>query len=161
ELWSTLAAAKAGADYPADDLRDAWRETLTLQFHDIIPGSSIAWVHDDAEEAYLRIGEVLESLRDDALDTLADSVGGDVVLANSSAAPRAEVVVLSLPVEHLPPGAQELVEGGVAVWAEIPALGLVGLRWDDLADAPDSCTIAADGDGYVLSNGLITLTIDG
>ena len=46
ELWTATAGGAPGA---FDEL---WREVLTLQFHDIIPGSSIAWVHDDAEAAH-------------------------------------------------------------------------------------------------------------
>ena len=33
-----------------------WREVLTQQFHDILPGSSIGWVHDDAEAIHDRVG---------------------------------------------------------------------------------------------------------
>ena len=33
---------------------------LTQQFHDIIPGSSIAWVHDDAERTHASVAEALE-----------------------------------------------------------------------------------------------------
>ncbi|MBK9297182.1 MAG: hypothetical protein IPN02_10195 [Candidatus Microthrix sp.] len=39
----------------AEELTALWREVLTLQFHDILPGSSIAWVHHEAEESYQRI----------------------------------------------------------------------------------------------------------
>ncbi len=42
ELW----AATLGRPAEVDDL---WKQVLTQQFHDILPGSSIAWVHEDAE----------------------------------------------------------------------------------------------------------------
>ncbi|NLG25279.1 MAG: alpha-mannosidase [Clostridiales bacterium] len=42
------------AGIPADDraLRQAWETALTLQFHDILPGSSVHAVYDDARRMY-------------------------------------------------------------------------------------------------------------
>jgi alpha-mannosidase len=40
-------AALSGDLYP-DELRKIWEDTLLLQFHDIIPGSSIGKVYEDA-----------------------------------------------------------------------------------------------------------------
>ena len=57
ELWTATAGGAPGA---FDEL---WREVLTLQFHDIIPGSSIAWVHEEAEAAHPRIGDELAGAR--------------------------------------------------------------------------------------------------
>uniref|UniRef100_UPI00274134BB glycoside hydrolase family 38 C-terminal domain-containing protein n=1 Tax=Actinoplanes sp. RD1 TaxID=3064538 RepID=UPI00274134BB len=37
-----------------------WQTVLLQQFHDILPGSAIAWVHDEAEEHYRRIAGRLE-----------------------------------------------------------------------------------------------------
>ena len=54
ELW----AATAGRPPEVDDL---WREVLTQQFHDIIPGSSIAWVHADAERIHASVASELEA----------------------------------------------------------------------------------------------------
>ena len=49
EFLCTLAALEGGAEYPHDELLDCWKKTLTNQFHDIIPGSSIGRVYADAE----------------------------------------------------------------------------------------------------------------
>ncbi len=51
ELWGALAAVRAGAAYPENELQDMWQTLLLHQFHDILPGSSIARVYDEAEEA--------------------------------------------------------------------------------------------------------------
>jgi hypothetical protein len=45
-------SAPAGYTYPAAELKRLWRLVLLQQFHDILPGSSIAWVHQDAERNY-------------------------------------------------------------------------------------------------------------
>ena len=47
--------------------RALWKDVLLQQFHDIIPGSSIAWVAADAEAAHARVAERLEALIADAL----------------------------------------------------------------------------------------------
>jgi alpha-mannosidase len=62
ELWATTAMVRTGAPYPADQLRELWRQTLLQQFHDILPGSSIAWVHREAEREYDRIDAEAEGI---------------------------------------------------------------------------------------------------
>ena len=52
--------AVGGHARPAADVDDLWREVLTQQFHDIIPGSSIAWVHADAEAGHAEVAAALE-----------------------------------------------------------------------------------------------------
>ncbi|BDA64598.1 alpha-mannosidase [Actinomyces capricornis] len=53
ETWCTTAWVRGllPAGYPHTLLRDLWRATLLCQFHDILPGSSIAWVYEDARAA--------------------------------------------------------------------------------------------------------------
>ena len=62
ELWAATATVRTGAAYPSAELREAWQTVLLLQFHDILPGTSIAWVHQEAERDYMRVGRVLERL---------------------------------------------------------------------------------------------------
>ncbi|MUU70755.1 glycoside hydrolase family 38 C-terminal domain-containing protein [Pseudarthrobacter sp. GA104] len=64
ELWCTTAAVRAsgGYAYPAAELKRLWQLVLLQQFHDILPGSAIAWVHQDAERNYQAIGEALEAI---------------------------------------------------------------------------------------------------
>jgi alpha-mannosidase len=64
ELWCTTAAVRLGEayEYPADELKRLWQLVLLQQFHDILPGSSIAWVHQDAERNYQAIARDLEAI---------------------------------------------------------------------------------------------------
>ncbi|WP_156759209.1 alpha-mannosidase [Microbacterium karelineae] len=70
EMWCAAAALRAGAAYPHDELDSLWREVLLLQFHDILPGSAIAWVHREAERSHARVTETLERIIGDALRAL-------------------------------------------------------------------------------------------
>ncbi|GAB4063602.1 glycoside hydrolase family 38 C-terminal domain-containing protein [Angustibacter speluncae] len=82
ELWWTTAYARGLAPYPVGPLRRAWQTVLLHQFHDILPGSSIAWVHREAASTYAALHADLEALVDAALDVLVADQGGtdDVVL---------------------------------------------------------------------------------
>ena len=56
------AAVRAGPSYPAEELERLWQTVLLQQFHDILPGSSIAWVHRDAERNYAAVERGLEAI---------------------------------------------------------------------------------------------------
>ena len=59
ELWMATDAL-GGVDVDPQELDECWQTVLTQQFHDILPGSSIAWVHADAEDAFTRVADDLE-----------------------------------------------------------------------------------------------------
>src|SRR5690625_6805808 len=50
-LWA-IAAVETGAAVPHHELTEIWEAVLLHQFHDILPGSSIAWVHREARATY-------------------------------------------------------------------------------------------------------------
>ena len=70
ELWATTAAVRGEFDYPYDELEEIWHLVLLQQFHDILPGSSIAWVHQDAERNYAAVAKRLEAVLAAALGEL-------------------------------------------------------------------------------------------
>ncbi|GAA0897034.1 glycoside hydrolase family 38 C-terminal domain-containing protein [Pseudonocardia zijingensis] len=71
ELWAATAAVRSGLPYPADVLERCWHTVLLQQFHDILPGTSIAWVHQEAERNYARVAEELEGVIATSLAALA------------------------------------------------------------------------------------------
>jgi alpha-mannosidase len=80
ELWAATAAVRAGLPYPADVLESCWHTVLLQQFHDILPGTSIAWVHQEAERNYARVAEELEAVIARSLAALAGDGAGAVVV---------------------------------------------------------------------------------
>ncbi|MER5416685.1 alpha-mannosidase [Streptomyces virginiae] len=63
ELWAATAAVRvAGYAYPYEDLERIWKTVLLHQFHDILPGSSIAWVHREARATYAAVREELRAI---------------------------------------------------------------------------------------------------
>ncbi len=51
EIWGAAAARLARFKYPLAAMDRAWKDLLVHQFHDILPGSSIARVYAEAEKA--------------------------------------------------------------------------------------------------------------
>jgi alpha-mannosidase len=69
-------------EYPAADLTEAWKLVCLNQFHDIIPGSSVRDVYVESLTQYERVLETADEVQRSALEAIADSAGGDVVLVN-------------------------------------------------------------------------------
>ena len=137
ELWCATAAVRAGADYPYDELDRLWKEVLLHQFHDILPGSSIAWVHREAREAYQRIGTEIEALTARAMDAIG---GGGPVAWNAAPHERAEVVTVD----------------GRPMWTVAPGLGTGAV-----ADAPPPDVAPSTVDRQIIHNGLLRVGLDG
>src|SRR5690606_32333002 len=74
EWAASLAAILVGADYP--DLSEAWELLLYNQFHDILPGSSIAPVYVDSERDQRRIELLANEAFNAAATRLAWHSGG-------------------------------------------------------------------------------------
>ncbi|PGH52451.1 glycoside hydrolase family 38 C-terminal domain-containing protein [Streptomyces sp. Ru87] len=80
ELWSATAALRVpGFAYPYERLEELWKTVLLHQFHDILPGSSIAWVHREARETYARVHAELDGMITEAQRALAGGGTGTVV----------------------------------------------------------------------------------
>ena len=107
ELWCATAAVRAGYVYPAAELKRLWRLVLLQQFHDILPGSSIAWVHQDAERNYAAVGRQLETIIADAAGAVLGTGDTDFLL---NAAPHGRYGVPALgAAEPVPAGQPVLV----------------------------------------------------
>lgn len=167
ELWSTLAfGGDPGAGYPLSELDSLWKTVLLHQFHDILPGSSIGWVHREAEATYAGVLDRLESLVAQALTkvTGTDSPTGHRAVANASPFDRDEVMVID-PRDDSDGGAGDAGDGTptgpTAVRVRVPAMGVVALEPLD-PEIPVQVT-TDKGDDIVLDNGIIRarITADG
>jgi alpha-mannosidase len=96
ELWAATAALRAGYAYPREQLQRAWHTVLLLQFHDILPGTAIAWVHHEAEKRHAAVTEMLEGIISESLAALAGEPGDAGVTLAVNAAPFARAGVPAL-----------------------------------------------------------------
>lgn len=83
ELLAATAALRTEYEYPVEKFRSLWHLLLTLQFHDILPGTSIAWVYQEMERDCALIKQGLEEIRDSALEALQGSQPVPVLLNTS------------------------------------------------------------------------------
>ena len=148
ELWSATAAARGLVDYPYDALEQIWHVVLLQQFHDILPGSSIAWVHHEAERQYARVAAELEAIIGAAQRALAGAGGGAGGGAGAG-------------------GASAEADGSTTVTfnaGPVTAAGVAALAGTTEGTAQEAGvgTIApvASGDGWVLDNGRVRAEFD-
>ncbi|MGQ4388457.1 alpha-mannosidase [Streptomyces sp. SAS_270] len=90
ELWAATAAVRTGFPYPYEELDRIWKTVLLHQFHDILPGSSIAWVHREARRTYARVAEELNAVIDAAQRALVGE-GSTELVFNSAPHSRSGV----------------------------------------------------------------------
>jgi alpha-mannosidase len=138
ELWAATAAVRVGHRYPCRELDRIWKTVLLHQFHDILPGSSIGWVHRESQATYRRLTTELEGIIGAAQRAL---VGGVARPGSPEAASTGMEVIFN---------AAAHARGGVPAHGASPAAP---------PPPPASCA-ATDGGGFVLDNGLIRAGVD-
>ena len=115
ELW--WAAAGGASPEITSELGEMWKEVLLQQFHDIIPGSSIAWVAADAAAAHARIDARLEAIIADALAVVAPT---GTSVANAATHARREVMLVD----------------GTPTMVEVPGSGIAAVDRDSAGRSP-------------------------
>jgi alpha-mannosidase len=92
EFLAALAAALDPAyRYPHQGLRQAWELVCLNQFHDIIPGSSIGPVYAESLQQYAQVHELGETVREEALATVIQHTGGDLLVVNATSFQRVDL----------------------------------------------------------------------
>ena len=62
ELWAATASIYSGTQYPYEQIDSLWQTVLLHQFHDILPGTSIAWVHREVVARYAQVIKQAQAL---------------------------------------------------------------------------------------------------
>lgn len=150
EYLAVRAGLAARAPYPAAALDTLWKDFLVKQFHDILPGTSIAVVHDEALADFARYERETAALAAGALDAFHPAGGDALALSNSLSWARSRDIsvpatvtdrvptdpsVVWQRIEH-PDGTRSLALSGLT----IPPLASVVLP---LADSPAKASPAA------------------
>ncbi|WUS95306.1 glycosyl hydrolase-related protein [Streptomyces sp. NBC_00708] len=142
ELWAATAAVRTGFAYPYEQLDRIWKTVLLHQFHDILPGSSIAWVHREAEKTYAAVAEELTGIIDAAQRALAgDPAGGRALVFNAAPHTRGGVPAGAAATAPTPgttrstprEGGGHVLDNGL-LRVEIDGRGLVVSAYDIAAD---------------------------
>ena len=138
ELWAATAAVRSGYPYPYEQLDRLWKTVLLHQFHDILPGSSIAWVHRQARATYAAVAAELEEIIAGAQQALVPPGAGQG--AAQSTSPDDSIVFNAAPFER---------DGVPAMAAGRPVASPAPVTGQHLP-----------GGGFGLDNGLLRVVID-
>jgi alpha-mannosidase len=105
ELFAALATLIAGTLYPQAEIEALWKQVLFNQFHDILPGSAIPEVFEDANQAWREVEQVSHQILEEALDAIAHCINlshppapdsQPIVVFNPLNWERSEVVAIAL-----------------------------------------------------------------
>ncbi|KAJ8102643.1 galactose mutarotase-like domain-containing protein [Lipomyces tetrasporus] len=99
EYLSTLATMyNSRFKYPTERIDDLWEIVLLNQFHDVLPGSAIEMVYDDAKELYAEVAEKGAQLVREAAEALGLSeeptTSSELVAVSTLPWPRQEILAL-------------------------------------------------------------------
>ncbi|MEE8356887.1 MAG: hypothetical protein V3R33_06215, partial [Anaerolineales bacterium] len=80
--------------YPHPQLNKAWKLVCLNQFHDILPGSSIAPVYEESLEQYREVEKLAKQIRGQALNRISSQLGSARLLVNPTSFERNEPVLI-------------------------------------------------------------------
>lgn len=172
--WLSAFAPGYPTSYPAPDLEAAWKLVLLNQFHDIIPGSSVREVYEDADRDYATVRETGERIVRTCLERIGSALDTSTMnlpvalFANASMVTQGEMewpdekpVPASLTVgeEHLP---VQLVEGlgerKIIFPTPTQALGTVAVG--DLTETAPSVKYRLKSSNRRIENGDLAVRFD-
>ncbi|RKO87791.1 galactose mutarotase-like domain-containing protein, partial [Blyttiomyces helicus] len=177
EILASLCTVDPAIEFktPKKELDRMWKLVLLNQFHDVLPGSSIEIVYDDALKFYRDVSRSASAIRDEAFDKLVRSVPADsnavqgISVYNATSWARTstilEVDLYTLPQTQSWGNAfhQLSADGskGLALVEGIPAFGVkhFGLRYPSTSFSPVKVATGADG-SIVVNNDFIQASFD-
>ncbi|XP_052664165.1 alpha-mannosidase 2C1 isoform X4 [Harpia harpyja] len=156
EVLSTLAVARGGTfQYPASQLQRLWRLLLLNQFHDVLPGSCIQLVVEDALQYYTEIRRVGARLQEEAVQSLCREL-----LQPKTGSTESTLVLNTLPWERTevisrtgPAGTETLA------LVTVPSMGYAVVREPLLPPQPVAVRKQEDG-SIAMENGVIAVCLD-
>jgi alpha-mannosidase len=133
EVWNVMASLHHKQPYPKEDLDENWRKLLLNQFHDILPGTSIRRVHEEAEQEFEAVRHAASVLALKAATSLIDGSKEGWTCFNSLPWVRNAIVELLAPCagvcdsqdESLP---VQIHQGKIYARVSLPAMGYVSIR---------------------------------
>lgn len=148
EFWGAAANASQAAAYPYEKLEQMWKGLLLHQFHDILPGTSIHRVHQEARAELTALYDGIREWTGEALGRLTDGSPTGITVYNSMPWERRELIPLpdgaaSARTHEGRPLPVQAIEGRYYAELDMPSAG-----WASYGLAADS----TDGEGGLTKN---------
>jgi alpha-mannosidase len=158
EWLSTFASLLEGnwSKYAQQQINDGWRIILRNQFHDIIPGSSIQEVYEDAAAEYSEAQVLISDVRSQALSLMTEADASSYTALNGSTWEREDLVEIANPAHGsgvwIDQEGKELAahkgQEGWSVLVKVPAMGFAQVRFvpeSGQGSQPSSFTFTESG----------------
>ncbi|MBS1898304.1 MAG: alpha-mannosidase [Actinobacteria bacterium] len=146
ELWASTAAVRLGSAYPHDELDRLWETVLLHEFHDILPGTSIAWVHREAVSVLSGVLDEARALSAAARTALAGE--GDV-----------ELVFTPTSVPTGSSSERSETERGASTERGLSSRAAFGGARSTTPEEGAAVSLAETADGFRLENDLVVVTV--
>ncbi len=168
EIWGSAARRLKDAAYDTQEAGDLWKELLLHQFHDILPGSSIARVYVEAEK---RVGDLIDTVNEKTASALSQLAGApdDTAYTFFNSLSHARTALTEVP-DVFADGAvtadgqavpvQKDADGTVKALISVPSVGAVTLLPAHQEAAPEGAIVKETADGYQMENEILSVKID-
>ena len=152
----------SGYEYPLSQVDELWKTVLLLQFHDILPGSSINRVYREAEASHAQVLADAKAIRESAAKHLFE--GDGITAVNSLSFPRRAMIKLpegfdgactedgALPVQSIGNEKYAL--------AALPPCGTLSIANGECIKAQSGASAALTDGGAVMENELIKVVFN-
>lgn len=151
EVASSLAQWRDQAfQYPSKQLQELWRLLLLNQFHDVIPGSCIEMVVEDALRYYQDIRSIGSRLLQDACKGLGLKEQRGNLTAVFNSLPWERIEVLQLPGSTAQPS---------LALVRVPSVGVAPVQESTQQVTPVSVTVQEDGT-VLMENGILRVVVN-
>jgi alpha-mannosidase len=181
EKFSSIATILGSESYPQRKINKAWDKTNLNQFHDVLPGSSITAVYNDAfNDAEIALNQLNGTLKN-AMNGIGNRIntegeGKALVLYNPLSWDRDDMVESEVILSSEGKDIAVLDEGGkevpsqivnkngakvtVSYKAKVPAMGYTVYRAVERTATINNTTINVDNTNKIIENQFFKLTLD-
>lgn len=169
ELWSSLSCLLAKGKERKEELELLWKKLLFNQFHDILPGTSITRVNEEAKKELKELVQEAGRIIKESKEALINGREGSFSVFNSLSWEREELVEFPYMegksyVRNGEKLISQRVGDSVLIPVKVPSLGYAQVEVtedDGIEILPDVlCSILKQQDSYVLENKYVTVMVN-
>ena len=148
EMWGSAASILKGFNYPLEIMDEAWKVVLLNQFHDIIPGSSIHRVYEEAEASYASVIQTARNVIEKSTSSITEA-SEELTVFNSMSWGRVSLV----PVPEGWRGAENVdgrslpaqtIEDKTWVEVQVPSCGWTTIKPAEITEARNTLRASKD-----------------
>ncbi len=173
EIWNAVGCFNGCVENRQEALEALWKTLLFNQFHDILPGTSITRVCEDALKDLNKVKRGAEELCREAFTGLAGQKAGGLLVFNSLSWEREELAELPAGLsEYFIQNGRQLVTqktgNKVLVPIKVPSCGYTSVKMEGEGQAEkaflseqESCRIYEEQGAFIMENAYIRVKADG